>query len=159
MAAVVLDAFLDTLSRAIMNSIISSAKSIEDIAAENKIPLSTAYRRVHELCYKGLVIVERIVISDGGKKHAIFRSAFQGATADFQTDGVVVAGIPNKGIPDIAFRLWQFNNEGQARASQNSIWVRRSGLRGTSNPRRGQSCSSLPGRSRHPADQDDKEDC
>lgn len=110
MAAAVLEAFSDLSYRAIMDSIISTGKCIDEIAEENDAPVSTTYRRVHELRRKGLIIVERIILSSSGKKRAIFRSAFEGARIEVQPEGVVVVGIPNGGIPDIALRLWQFKS-------------------------------------------------
>ena len=106
-----LEAYSDSFSRAILNSTISMGKSIEEITLENNIPISTTYRRVHYLCKKGLIIVERMIITEGGKKHAIFRSTFQGARFEFQSGGIKIVGTPNEGIPDVAFRLWRFNNE------------------------------------------------
>ena len=110
MAMSILEAYSDSFSRAILNSITMRGKSIEEITMENSIPISTTYRRVHYLCENGLVMVERMVFTEGGKKHAIFRSTFQGARFEFQSGGVKVVGTPNEGISDIAFRIWRFNN-------------------------------------------------
>jgi len=106
-----LEAYSDSFSRVILNSTIARGKSIEEITLENNIPVSTTYRRVHYLCKKGLIIVERMIITGGGKKRAIFRSTFQGAKFEFQSGGIRVVGTPNEGIPDVAFRLWRFNNK------------------------------------------------
>ncbi len=108
MAMAILEAMSDTSSRAILNSIIASGKSIEQIAEEKGIPVSTAYRRIHELCAKGLVVVERVVVGSSGKKCWIYRSAFQGAKIDADLERIRVVGLPNDNIPDITFRLWQF---------------------------------------------------
>jgi len=107
----ILEAYSDSFSRAILNSTVSKGKSIEEITLENNISISTTYRRVHYLCKKGLVIVERMIIAEGGKKHAIFRSTFQGAKLEFQSGGIKIVGTPNEGIPDVAFRLWRFKNQ------------------------------------------------
>ncbi len=108
MAMAILEAMSDTSSRAVLNSIIASGKSIEQIAEEKGIPVSTAYRRVHELCAKGLVVVERTVVGKSGKRRLIYRSAFRGARIDAEFERIRVVGLPNDGIPDITFRLWQF---------------------------------------------------
>jgi DNA-binding transcriptional ArsR family regulator len=108
LAVAILEAMSDTTSRAILSSIIADGKSIEEIATESQVPISSAYRRVHELRDRGLIMVERIVVTRGGKRHHIYRSAFRGATVQVEPDRVRVQGLPNDGIPDIAFRLWQF---------------------------------------------------
>jgi len=109
MAAAILEAMSDEFSRAILNCLVESGKSIEEIASQNGIPVSTTYRRVHEMCHRGLVIVERIVVTRSGKREAIYRSTLRGAKIDFELGGVRVVGLPNDGIPDITFRLWQFS--------------------------------------------------
>jgi len=93
-----------------LNSTISKCKSIEELAQENDIPVSTAYRRVHHLVDRGLLMTERIVISQGGKRYSLFRSTLQGAKIQVQQTGIQVSCTPNQSVPDIAFRIWQFNN-------------------------------------------------
>ena len=105
-----LEAFSDEPSRAILNSAISRCKSIEELAHENNIPVSTAYRRVHHLVDRGLLLVERIVITQEGKRYSLVRSTFEGARIEVQQNGVQVTCSPNRGVTDIAFRIWQLNN-------------------------------------------------
>ncbi len=105
-----LEAFSDEQSRAILNSTIERSKSIEEVAQENRIPVSTAYRRVHHLVDEGLLMVERIVITGGGKRYSLFRSTLQGAKIQVQQSGIQVTCAPNQSVPDIAFRIWRFNN-------------------------------------------------
>ncbi len=107
-AAAIVEAVSDTSSRAILNSTVPSGKSIEEITTESGIPLSTAYRRVHELCAKGLLVTERVVVTSRGKRCSIYRSALQGAKIDIEFDRVRVVGVPNADIPDLASRLWRF---------------------------------------------------
>ena len=104
------EAFLDSPSRAILNSTISSCKSIEELAEENDIPISTAYRRVHRLVDSGLLMTERIVITEGGKKFALFRSTLQGVRIEVHQTGIQVSCTPNQRVPDRAFRIWRFKN-------------------------------------------------
>lgn len=106
-AAAIMRAVSDEPSRTILTSIISSGKSIEEITTENGVPVSTTYRRVHELCKKGLIIVERVKVTKNGKRRSIYRSVFRGARIDVENGRVQVVGLPNDGIPDITFRHWQ----------------------------------------------------
>jgi DNA-binding Lrp family transcriptional regulator len=67
----------DEYSRKILLSAIPVAKSVEDISRENDIPLSTCYRRVHELLDAQILIVEKIIVTSDGKKYELMRSAYR----------------------------------------------------------------------------------
>ncbi len=107
MAMAILRAMSDATSRAILSSIVAAGKSIEDVAETIGVPISTTYRRVHELTEYGLVIVERIVVGPTGKKCSIYRSTLRGAKIDVEYDRVKVVGLPNEMVPDVMFRLWR----------------------------------------------------
>lgn len=117
MSLSLLEAFADEPSRTILNSTIPRCKSIEEIAHENNIPVSTAYRRVHHLVDKGLLMVERIMIAEGGKRYSLFRSTLQGARIEVQQSGVEATCAPNQSVPDIAFRIWKFNHRDLAQSA------------------------------------------
>ncbi len=108
MAAAILQAMSDATSRAILNSVVAAGRSIEEIAETMEIPVSTTYRRVHELAENGLMVVERIMVGTTGKRSAIYRSTLRGARIDVEYDKVRVVGLPNELLPDVMFRLWQF---------------------------------------------------
>ncbi len=107
MAMAILRAMSDATSRDILSSIVAVGRSIEDVAEAIGVPVSTTYRRVHELAEYGLVIVERIVVGPTGKKRSIYRSTLQGAKIDVEYDRVKVVGLPNEMVPDVMFRLWR----------------------------------------------------
>ena len=109
MSLSLLEAFADEPSRTILNSTIPKSKSIEEVAQENNIPVSTAYRRVHHLVDKGLLVVERIMITDGGKRYSLFRSTLQGAKIEVQQSGIQVTCAPNQSVPDFSFQIWRFH--------------------------------------------------
>jgi hypothetical protein len=79
----VLRALLDDQSRAIITSTVLGAKSVIDITREQKIPVTSAYRKVKELKEFGLLKVERMVITDDGKKYELVRSAIRSASVQF----------------------------------------------------------------------------
>ena len=93
--ASLLEALSDGASRAILNSTISKSKSVEEIAFENLIPVSTAYRRVHLLLDGGLLRVDRIMISEGGKRYVLLRSTLQAARVEVQQTGIRVTCSSN----------------------------------------------------------------
>jgi DNA-binding Lrp family transcriptional regulator len=91
------NAILRTLSdeymRKILVSTSLSAKSIEDISRENAIPVSTCYRRVRELLDLHLLKLERIVLTDAGKKYETFRSRLNDVTISFSSLGELVVNV------------------------------------------------------------------
>lgn len=76
----VMKALSDEYSRRIVLSITSRSMTVEEIAKEQRIPTSTCYRRVHTLLSRGVIRVDRTIISDDGKKYACYISCFRNAT-------------------------------------------------------------------------------
>ena len=75
-----LSAMGDRFMREILMSAMLQAKSIEEIASEKGIPISTCYRRVHELVTLRLLRIEQTIVTDEGKKYETFRSVVKQAT-------------------------------------------------------------------------------
>ena len=73
---VVLNAISDPYTRRILASATEAAKSIEALSEENGIPISTCYRRVHELVKDHLLRIEHTTITPEGKRYQTFRSVF-----------------------------------------------------------------------------------
>jgi hypothetical protein len=82
-----LQAVANEYMRKILISTIARSKSIDEIAKENQIPVSTCYRRVHELLSLRLIRVERTVITETGKKFETYRSLVKNATVNFTSSG------------------------------------------------------------------------
>ena len=96
----------DEYSRKILLSAIPSAKSVEDLSRENDIPLSTCYRRVHELLDAQIMVIERIVITPDGKKYELLRSAYRGVTVSFENGTMNVDAVINEDVAEKLRRLW-----------------------------------------------------
>src|ERR1700722_13456080 len=77
LAGCVVAALSDRFSRRIVSSTVSRGKTVQEISAEQAVPLSSCYRRTRELTDKGLLVVERIVITGEGKRYAVYRSSFK----------------------------------------------------------------------------------
>ena len=89
----VLRAVSDEYARAILASTMSQAKSVEDISNQTGIPASTCYRRVHELVSLHLLKLEKIVITDTGKKYETFRSILKNAKIGLSSTGELVVDV------------------------------------------------------------------
>jgi DNA-binding Lrp family transcriptional regulator len=96
----------DEYSRKILLSTISTARSVEELSRENDIPLSTCYRRVHELLADGMLIMDRIVVTPDGKRYEMLRSSYKGFTVAFEDGAVKVDVIINSDVADKLHTLW-----------------------------------------------------
>ncbi len=96
----------DEYSRKILLSAIPAAKSVEDMSRENDIPLSTCYRRVHELLDAQILIVEKIIVTSDGKKYELLRSAYRTVTVSFDGGVMKVDATVNEDVAEKLRRLW-----------------------------------------------------
>ena len=96
----------DEYSRKILLSAIPKAKSVEDMSRENDIPLSTAYRRVHELLDAQILVVERIIITPDGKKYELLRSSYRAINVTFEGGEMKVEATINEDVAEKLRRLW-----------------------------------------------------
>jgi DNA-binding Lrp family transcriptional regulator len=96
----------DEYSRKIILSAIPKAKSVEDMSRENDIPLSTCYRRVHELLDSQILVVERIIVTPEGKKYELLRSAYRAVNVSFDGGVMKVDALINEDVADKLRRLW-----------------------------------------------------
>ncbi len=91
------NALLDEYSRKIMLSLVDRSKSIEEISEEEGIPISTCYRRVHELLRDGIVKVCETIIQKDGKKYIKYRAAFRNVSVQIDSSKMAVDVVPNTG--------------------------------------------------------------
>jgi len=96
----------DEYSRKIILSAIPKAKSVEDMSRENDIPLSTCYRRVHELLDSQILVVERIIVTPEGKKYELLRSAYRAVNVSFDGGVLKVDALINEDVAEKLRRLW-----------------------------------------------------
>jgi len=110
LSRVILAALGDESSRKILTSAISSGKTVEEISAEQNLPLSTCYRRMRTLLAGGLMILERTVVTPAGKRYAIYRTSFSRASISFLDGDIAVELTPNMDIIDKLRRKWLSDN-------------------------------------------------
>jgi predicted transcriptional regulator len=106
-AGAIINALSDETSRRILASTTSKGKPVEEISSDGNIPMSTAYRRVRELTETGLMVVERITISETGRRYMIYRSAFRAVKVELLSGELQVQVILNEDVADRFFRMWQ----------------------------------------------------
>jgi predicted transcriptional regulator len=81
----VVKALSDEYSRKIVLSIINVAMPIEEISKEQHIPISTCYRRIHELQSYGIVRPDKTIIQPDGKKYVSYKAAFSEAKISLES--------------------------------------------------------------------------
>lgn len=96
----------DEYSRKIVLSIISRSLPIEEIAKEQQIPISTCYRRIHELLSYGLVRMDKTVIQTDGKKFVCYRASFKNASISMESGELKVDLVPNKEVSEKLHEMW-----------------------------------------------------
>ena len=92
-----LEAVSDSASRKIMNSAIGKARSVEEIACEIGVPMSTVYRHVRELRESGILVVAGTAVTDEGRTYSLYRSALKRVEAALSAGGVKVLVVLNDG--------------------------------------------------------------
>ncbi|MDV3293792.1 MAG: hypothetical protein LYZ70_05935 [Nitrososphaerales archaeon] len=96
----------DEYAKKILLSAIPTAKSVEDLSKENDIPLSTCYRRVHELLDARVLLVDRIIVTNEGKRYELVRSAYRTVQVDLENGVMKVSAVVNEDVADKLRRLW-----------------------------------------------------
>jgi len=115
----VLLAMSDGYMRRILSSIISEAKSVDQISKESGVPASTCYRRIHQLLGLALVRIEKTIIRPEGKKYETFRSAVADVKISFSSQELSIELTPTKIVPeDRLHNMWRTTKETDDRQQQ-----------------------------------------
>lgn len=93
--SLIVAALADEFSNRILASAIINPKSVMDLVREHGIPMTSAYRRVKELTECGLLDVERIVLTNDGKKYDLYRSTVRAVNVRFENGVLEVDVTPS----------------------------------------------------------------
>ena len=99
----ILKALSDEYSRTIMNFTIEQPKSVVDIVRECKIPMTTAYRRVHELEENKILKVTGSIVTDDGKKYFLYQNRLKSIYVIFGLEELDVQIVDNEGMGTSAY--------------------------------------------------------
>ena len=116
-AVEVIRAFSDDYSRKIILSIISKSLPVEEISKEQNIPISTCYRRVHELSSFGIIKAEKTILQEDGKKFVCYKSAFRSASVHLESGELTVDLVPNRDSAEKLQDIWSVVKTGEAKPS------------------------------------------
>ena len=90
----ILDIVSDRYCRQILYSTIDRPKSVMEISYENKIPISTVYRRIQTLHDNKLVGVSGLISSEG-KKYFLYKSKVKAITSSCNGNEIEIQIVPN----------------------------------------------------------------
>ena len=99
----ILKALSDEYSRTIMNFTIEQPKSVVDIVKGCEIPMTTAYRRVHELEENKILKVTGAIVTDDGKKYYLYQNRLKSIYVIFGLEELDVQIVENEGMGTSAY--------------------------------------------------------
>ena len=91
----VIEALADSESRAILFSIIKKGSTAAELSNKLKIPLSSVYKKLADLEELTLIEIEKLVLSEKGRKYKIYRSRISKADISIKKPDPVLTLIPN----------------------------------------------------------------
>jgi predicted transcriptional regulator len=85
-----LRAIIDKTALKVISSTIDVAKNVFQICYENKIPLSSTYKKVRKLQHDGLISVEKIETDGKGRKVLFYRSNIKSLDFNLKKDRILL---------------------------------------------------------------------
>jgi len=85
----------DVQARTILFSIVKKGKTTIDLFEEHRIPISTIYKKITELEDLDLIMIEKYIIANRGKRFKVYRSKINEAAVRIQSLDPVVNLFPN----------------------------------------------------------------
>ena len=106
-----LRAMADEYSLKILMALIDKADSVNNISRINDIPIATAYRRIGELQKAGLLVIERGVLTEDGKRYDLYRSAVKSMQVSLRSGEIEIDVVPNKNAFSKLESMWMSLSE------------------------------------------------
>jgi DNA-binding transcriptional ArsR family regulator len=79
----------------IIDSTMNQTKSVYDIIMETKMPHTTAYRKIKWLVDNKLLVIDRISISEEGKRYSLFHSVFRSINVKYENNTIIIEAEQN----------------------------------------------------------------
>ena len=85
----------DTELQKILDASMYQSKSVNDIILETNVSHTTAYRKIKWLVEEKLLIVDKIEITEDGKKSSLFRTILKSFNVSYDYNNVVIEAEQN----------------------------------------------------------------
>ncbi len=102
----ILQAMADDCALAILKGTTEKACSAMEIIHQCALPPSSVYRRITEFVDAGLLTVERIVVTNDGKKFSLYRSTVRDMRAEYKAGEFELNVSFNEDVASKLTRLW-----------------------------------------------------
>ena len=89
---------IDETTLKIISSIIDAPKNVFQICYDNKIPLSSTYRKIRKLQQEGLISIEKIEIDSKGRRVALYRSKIKSLDFNLKKESILLQFEKNDGF-------------------------------------------------------------
>jgi len=91
----ILAALADTELQKILDSAMYQSKSVTQIMRDSNVSHSTAYRKIKWLVDERLLIVDKIEITEDGKKSSLFRTVLKSFSVKYEHNNVAIEAEQN----------------------------------------------------------------
>ena len=81
---------IDETTLKIISSTIDAPKNVFQICYDNKIPLSSTYKKIRKLRHEGLVSIEKIETDGEGKKVVFYRSKIKSLDLNLKKERLIL---------------------------------------------------------------------
>ena len=91
----ILTALADPEAVSIINSTMNHSKSVSDIIRETNMPHTTAYRKIKLLVDEKLLVVDKVLINEEGKKYSLFHSVYRSIVVKYENNEIQIEAERN----------------------------------------------------------------
>lgn len=91
----ILAALGDTELQKVLDATMFSSKSVSQIIRDTGIPHTTVYRKIRWLLDERLLVVDKIEITEDGKKSSLFRTVLKSFNIKYEYNNVVIEAEQN----------------------------------------------------------------
>ncbi len=95
----------DIISHKIILSTIDIAKTAQQIALENNLPVSSTYKKIRRLCQMDLLCIDQVNIDESGKKVLLYKSRVKSLEFYLKKDSCILQFERNEHASKFSPRL------------------------------------------------------
>lgn len=103
----VADALSSKAARLILSRCIRRPIPAKELSEATGVPLASAYRTIHDLVEKGLLVVERSAMTPDGKAYDLYRSRLQEAALEMMPEQIRITWEVFEPVEDRLMNMWR----------------------------------------------------
>lgn len=106
-AEVVADVLSSKPARLVLSRCIREPRAAKQISEATGIPIASAYRTIHDLVDKGMLVVERSAMTPDGKAYDLYRSRLRQAELEMVAGHIRISWEVFEPVEDRLMNLWR----------------------------------------------------